>query len=141
MCAKTLQSCPTLCNPMDCSPSSYSVHGILQARVLEWVVVSSSRGYSRDQTHISCFSCIGRRLLHCFPGGWNCKEFTCNAGDLSSIPRSGRSSEGGHGNPLQYSCPEVVLSTGLDNSKEFKHLSYFLTIQISLPKTVLVFLK
>ena len=37
------QSCPTLCNPMDCSPPGSSVHGILQARILEWVAISSSR--------------------------------------------------------------------------------------------------
>ena len=35
--AKLLQSCLTLCNPMDCSPPGSSVHGILQARILEWV--------------------------------------------------------------------------------------------------------
>ena len=35
--AKSLQSCPTLCNPMDCSPSGFSVHGILQARILDWL--------------------------------------------------------------------------------------------------------
>ena len=38
------QSCPTVCNPMDCSPPGFSVHGILQARILEWVAVSFSRG-------------------------------------------------------------------------------------------------
>ena len=38
------QSCPTLCNPMDCSPPGSSVHGILQARVLKWVVIPFSRG-------------------------------------------------------------------------------------------------
>ena len=38
------QSCPTLCNPMDCSPPGSSVHGILQARILEWVAISSFRG-------------------------------------------------------------------------------------------------
>ena len=38
------QSCPTLCDPMDCSPAGSSVHGILQARVLEWVAMPSSRG-------------------------------------------------------------------------------------------------
>ena len=38
------QSCPTLCDPMDCSPPSSSVHGILQARVLEWVAISFSGG-------------------------------------------------------------------------------------------------
>jgi len=40
--AKLLQSCPTLCDPMDCSPPGFSVHGILQARTLEWVAISFS---------------------------------------------------------------------------------------------------
>jgi len=43
-CVKLLQSCPTLCNPVDCSLAGSSVHGILQARILEWVAISSSRG-------------------------------------------------------------------------------------------------
>ena len=49
------QLCPTLCNPMDCSPPGSSVHGILQARILEWVAMPSSRGSSqpRDGTHVS----------------------------------------------------------------------------------------
>ena len=42
--AKFLQSCSTLCNPMDCSPPGSSVCGILQARILEWVATSFSRG-------------------------------------------------------------------------------------------------
>ena len=42
VCAKLLQSCPTLCNPLDCSPPGSSVHGILQARILEWVAISFS---------------------------------------------------------------------------------------------------
>ena len=42
----------------------------------------------------------------CFPGGSDGKESTCNAGDLGSIPGSGRSPGEGHGNPLQYSCLE-----------------------------------
>ena len=45
-CVKMLQSCPTLCNPMDCSPPGFSVHGILQARILEWVAVSFSGALS-----------------------------------------------------------------------------------------------
>ena len=40
--AKSLQSCPTLCDPIDGSPPGSSVHGILQARTLEWVAISSS---------------------------------------------------------------------------------------------------
>ena len=41
------QSCPTLCNPMDCSPPGFSVHGILQARILKWAAISFSRGSSQ----------------------------------------------------------------------------------------------
>ena len=44
--AKWLQSYPTLCDPMDCSPSGSSVHGILQATILEWVAIASFRGSS-----------------------------------------------------------------------------------------------
>ena len=46
LCAKSLQSCPILCDSMDGSPPASSVHGILQARILEWVAISSSRGSS-----------------------------------------------------------------------------------------------
>ena len=58
ICAKLLQSCPTLCNPMDCNPSGSSVHGIFQARTLGWVAISSSRGssQSRDQTWLTWLS-------------------------------------------------------------------------------------
>ena len=50
------QSCPILCNPMDCSPPGSSVHGILQARILEWIVIPFSRGSSqpKDQTWVFC---------------------------------------------------------------------------------------
>ena len=41
--AKLLQSCPTLCDPIDCSLPGFSVHGILQARTLEWVAISFSK--------------------------------------------------------------------------------------------------
>ena len=53
--AKLLQSCLTLCNPMDYSPPVSSVQGILQARILEWVTIPFSRGSSqpRDWTHTS----------------------------------------------------------------------------------------
>ena len=62
-CCLVTISCPTLCNPMDCSLPGSSVHGISQARILEWVAIPFSRGSSwpRDQTHVSC---IGRRILY-----------------------------------------------------------------------------
>ena len=52
--ASVAQSCPALCNPMDCSPPGSSVHGILQARILEWVVISREPSQPRDRTRISC---------------------------------------------------------------------------------------
>ena len=57
-CCLVMKLCPTPCNPMDCSPPGYSVHEILQARVLEWIAMPSSMGPSppRDQTHISCIA-------------------------------------------------------------------------------------
>ena len=52
------QSCPTLCDPVDCSLQGSSIHGILQARILEWVAISFSSGPSqpRDQTQVSCIA-------------------------------------------------------------------------------------
>ena len=68
LCAKLLQSCLTLCDPMDCSLPSSSLHGILEVKILEWVALPSSRGSSghRDRICISHLSCIGRwALYHC----------------------------------------------------------------------------
>ena len=69
--AKSLQSCPTLCKAMDCSPPGSSVHGILQARILEWVAMPSCRGsyWPRVQTCISCGSCIAGRFFTAEPLG------------------------------------------------------------------------
>ena len=52
VCVKSLQSCPTLCDRMDCCPPGFSVHGISQATILEWIAISFSRGSSQptDQT-------------------------------------------------------------------------------------------
>ena len=71
-----IKSCLTLWDPMDHSPSGYSVHGILQAGTLEWVAVSSSRGSSppRDWT---CVSCIGRQIIY----HWA----TCEAPEICSL--------------------------------------------------------
>ena len=71
-----IKSCLTLWDPMDCSLSGYSVHGILQAGTLEWVAVSSSRGSSppRDWT---CVSCIGRQIIY----HWA----TCEAPEICSL--------------------------------------------------------
>ena len=56
--AKSLQLCPTLCDPMEYRPPGSSVHGVLQARILEWVAFASSRGSSQptDRTQVSCIA-------------------------------------------------------------------------------------
>ena len=64
MCSKSLHLRPTLCKPMDYSPPGSSVHGILQARILEWVAISSSRGSSQPRNQTSCLL----PLLHCRVG-------------------------------------------------------------------------
>ena len=65
VCARA-QLCLTLCDPMDCSPPGPSVHGTFLVRIIEWVAISFSRGSSRprDQTPVSCVSCIGRWILY-----------------------------------------------------------------------------
>ena len=59
------QSCPTLCDPMDYSLPGSSIHGILQARLLEWVAISFSRGSSRPRNG-ACVSCIAGSLFICW---------------------------------------------------------------------------
>ena len=69
------QKCLTLCDPMDWSPLGCSVHGILQSRILEWVAISFSRGFSgpRDWTRIFC---ISRRILYHW-ATWEALEKLC----------------------------------------------------------------
>ena len=56
VCAELLQSCPTLCNPMGCHIPGFSVQGIFQAIILEWVAMPSSKASSqpRDQIYVAC---------------------------------------------------------------------------------------
>ena len=60
------QSCLTLWNPMDCNPPGSSVHRIFQARILEWIAISSSKGspQPRQQTQVSYIFCLGKWILY-----------------------------------------------------------------------------
>ena len=105
-CVLSLQLCPSLCNPMDCSQPGSSLHGILQSRILEWISMPSSRGSYQPRVWTQLFFfffCIA-------PGGSNGRESTCNVGDLGLIPGLGRSPGEGNSYPLQYS--------GLENSMD-----------------------
>ena len=142
VCVLVAQLCLTLCDPMGCSPPDSPVPGILQARILEWVATSFSRGSSqpRDQTQVSCTA--GGFFTNCttweayivilmslyihsakiiwdstmgqagFSGGSDGKESACSAGDLGLIPGLGRSPGEGNGYPHQYSCLEVSMDRG-----------------------------
>ena len=80
VCVLVAQLYPTLCNPIDCSLPGSSVHGILQARILEWVAIFFSKGSSwpRDWTWVSCIA--GRfftiwatcNYFACFLTYWHC---------------------------------------------------------------------
>ena len=65
--ANSLQSCLTLCDPMNCSPPGSSVYGIFQPRILEWIAMTSSKGspQSTDQTCVTSVSCVS-----CIAGGF-----------------------------------------------------------------------
>ena len=127
--AKSLQSCPTLYDPIDGSPLGSLVPGILHARTLEWlpfpspmhesekwkwsrsVVSNSSRPHGLQPTRLfrpwdfpGKSTGVGCKQVHwitiCGSAG---KESTCDAGDLGSIPGLGRSPGEGKGYPVQYS--------------------------------------
>ena len=63
------QLCPTPCNPIDCSLLGSSVPGILQARILECVVISPSSSRPRDRSRVSCVSCVAGGFFHCWATG------------------------------------------------------------------------
>ena len=68
--AKLLQSCLTLCNPIDCSPPGSPVHGILQARTLEWVAISSSNAWKvKSQSEVAQSCPTPREPMDCSPPG------------------------------------------------------------------------
>ena len=115
--AKSLQSCPTLCNSIDSSPPGSPGPGILKAGILEWVAISFSNAW-KWKVKVKSLSCAGLLATPWTAGyqaspsmgfwGVPCgsagKESACNVGVLGSISGVGRSPGEGNGNPLQYSC-------------------------------------
>ena len=89
----------------------FSVHGIFQAKILEWVVIS----FSRDLLN-TVIKSVSLSLLHLLPGSFitpsEGEESACNVRDLGWIPGSGRSSGEGNGNPLQDSSLENLVGGG-----------------------------
>ena len=120
VCVKSLQLCLTLCDTMDCSLQGSAVHRILQAIILQWFSVPSSRESSQpsNRTFIFFGSCTAGRFftaeplekpIHTYIYG---KTSACNAGDPGLIPVLGRSPGEGNANPLHYSCLEKPMDRG-----------------------------
>ena len=85
--SEVAHSCPTLCNPMDCSlPDSSSVRGIFQARILEWIAISFSKRSSQPRDWTQVYHIVGR----CFPVWATAgKESACNVGRPGFDPCTG----------------------------------------------------
>ena len=89
--SEVAQSCPTLCNPTDCSPPGSSVYGILQARILEWVAMRSSRGSSPWR-------------------GWNLYLLHWQADSFPSEPQGPSPQKGSQPSPWPTLHPELSFS-------------------------------
>ena len=85
--------CPTVGNPMDCSPLGSSVRGILQAKILVWVTMPSSKWSPRprDWSRVACISCVSRQILYhckgtccCCSVAWSCPAL-CDTVDCSML--------------------------------------------------------
>ena len=102
------QSCPTLCNPMDCSLLFSAVCGVSLARILEWAAISFSRGpfQLRNWTCVSCGSCTGRQILCDLGHPGSHKIHSLIYISLVVVVREG------NGTPLQYSCLENPMDGG-----------------------------
>ena len=75
--SEVAQSCPTLCDPMDCRLPGFYVHGIFQARILEWVAVSFSRRSSRPRDWTQVSRIVGRRFTV-----WSTREYFPESGSF-----------------------------------------------------------
>ena len=140
--AKSLQSCPTLCDPIDGSPPGSAVPGILQARTLEWVAISFSNAWKwkvivkslsrvrlvatpwtaanqappskgfSRQEYWSGLPLPSPEDVHLLSFDFNTVPVVKNPGDVGLIPRSERSLGGRNGNPLKYSYLENSMDRG-----------------------------
>ena len=106
--SEAAQSCPTLNDPMHCNLPGSSVHGIVQARVLEWVAIAFSAMQETPVQFLGQEDPLEKGqattpVFLGFPSGSAGKESVCNVGDLGSIPGLERFPGEGNNYPLQYS--------------------------------------
>ena len=108
-CAQSLQSCPALCDSLDCSPPGSSVHGIFQARILEWVAMPSSRGSSwpRGRIWVSSIFCIAGGFFTC----WATRDapyFNCTSLLYLCLPKNHANIASTKGTESFSMCEDIV---------------------------------
>ena len=111
-CAHSLSHIWLFCNAMDCSLPGSSVCGISQARILEYIAISSSRESScpRDWTHVFCISCIGKWILYHWVT-WEAQELNkASESQVSSVLGRGWQSVASHWRDPLFNCkgPDVL---------------------------------
>ena len=123
--AKSLQSCLTPCDPMDCRSVGSSVRGILQAKIPEWIAISSSRGSSgpRDRNHVSCIPCIAGGFCTIEPLGNALKTSSDQIRSDQSRPTlcdpMNRSTPG---IPVHHQLPEFTQTHAIESVMPSSHL-------------------
>ena len=119
LCVLVAQSCPTLCDPMDCSPPGFSVHGILQARILEWISIPFSRGTS--QSRIEPWSPVSQadlyRLSYREVCGF-CHTLTWISHGCTCVPCS-RTPSYLPPHPMPLSCPSAPALSTMFHAQNF----------------------
>ena len=127
--AQSFQSGRTLCDPMDRSPPGFSVHGILQARKLEWVAMPFSRGSSRPryQTHVSSISCNTDGFFTAEPPGKSRKDLSSSTNTwINSARNSGAESSPQRPQPqpnfLYFTIPQKPFAIGRVREQKNIHL-------------------
>ena len=122
-CCLITKFCHILCNPMDCAPSS-SVHGVFQARILEWIAIFFSRDSQGDSLPLSYQG--GPNTFNTpRPSGSDGKGSACNVGDLGLIPGLGRSPGEGNGYPpTQVFLPRALPRSQRDTTEQLTHCQW-----------------
>ena len=124
MYVKSLQSCLTLWNPMDCSPLGSTVHGILQARILEWIAMPSPRGSSlpRDRTRLSSVQ-FSRSVVSDSLWPHKARQASLSITNSRSLPKLMSIESMMPSNHLILCCPLLLLPSIFPNIRVFSNES------------------
>ena len=133
--SEVTQLCPTLCDPVDCSLPGFSVHGILQARILEWVTISFSRGSSRPRDRTRSLALEADTLTSEPPGKPLCFEDTGKDPVLVCLPDIKGFPGSSDGKESAYNAGDRVRSLGREDPLEKEMATHSSTLAWIIPWT------